>query len=39
MFCFCSTVENGGTSMRRIDRDGMIILAFGWLVALAVTLT
>jgi len=25
--------------MRRIDRDGMIVLAFGWLVALAVTLT
>jgi len=25
--------------MRRIDREGVIVLAFGWLVALAVTLT
>jgi hypothetical protein len=26
-------------TMRRIDREGMIVLGFGWLVALAVTLT
>jgi len=25
--------------MQRIDREGMIVLGFGWLVALAVTLT
>jgi len=25
--------------MRRIDRQGMVVIAFGWLVALAVTLT
>jgi hypothetical protein len=38
MFCFCS-LEARERKMRRIDRDGMIVLAFGWLVALAVTLT
>jgi hypothetical protein len=38
MFCFCS-YDKGEQNMRRIDRDGMIVLAFGWLVALAVTLT
>jgi hypothetical protein len=26
-------------TMQRIDREGMVVLAFGWLVALAVTLT
>jgi hypothetical protein len=26
-------------AMRRIDRQGMVVIAFGWLVALAVTLT
>jgi hypothetical protein len=26
-------------AMRRIDREGIIVLAFGWLVALAVALT
>jgi hypothetical protein len=25
--------------MRRIDREGIIVIAVGWLVALAVTLT
>jgi len=25
--------------MWRIDREGMMVIAFGWLVALAVTLT
>jgi hypothetical protein len=39
MFCFCShtTLEEG--RMRRIDREELIVLGFGWLVALAVTLT
>jgi hypothetical protein len=31
--------SRGKDNMRRIDKDGMIVLAFGWLVALAVTLT
>jgi hypothetical protein len=26
------------TAMQRIDREGAFVLAFGWLVALAVTL-
>jgi hypothetical protein len=39
MFCFCSQVDRRGRAMRRIDREGVIVLAFGWLVALAVTLT
>jgi hypothetical protein len=40
MFCFCSLQETEKErAMRRIDREGMMILAFGWLVALAVTLT
>jgi hypothetical protein len=26
-------------AMRHIDREGMVVIAFGWLVALAVTLT
>jgi hypothetical protein len=26
-------------AMRRIDQQGMVVIAFGWLVALAVTLT
>jgi hypothetical protein len=39
MFCFCSThrIEKE-RAMRRIDRQGMMVIAFGWLVALAVTL-
>ncbi len=31
--------KNEESSMRCIDREEMIVLAFGWLVALAVTLT
>jgi hypothetical protein len=33
------SVKSEEGKMQRIDRDGMIVLAFGWLVVLAVTLT
>jgi hypothetical protein len=39
VFCFCSVIDRRGRAMQQIDRDGVIVLAFGWLVALAVTLT
>jgi hypothetical protein len=39
MFCVCSLQERGRGQMLGIDREGMIVLAFGWLVALAVTLS
>jgi hypothetical protein len=40
MFCFCSVQRTEmERAMRRIDRQGMVVIAFGWLVALAVTLT
>jgi hypothetical protein len=39
LFCFCSSLREKEIAMRRIDREGIIVLAFGWLVALAVTLT
>jgi hypothetical protein len=38
LFLFLSQ-ERGRGQMLGIDREGMIILAFGWLVALAVTLS
>lgn len=37
LFLFSST-KGEENHMRRIDRQEMVVLAFGWLVALAVTL-
>jgi hypothetical protein len=42
MFSYCVTTarSQGGTMFAwKLDREGAIVLAFGWLVALVVTLT
>ena len=40
MFCFCSLDDSEGEGgMAGIDREGIFVLAFGWFVALAVTLS
>jgi hypothetical protein len=39
MFCFCSIISTEEGIMRKIDRQGAAVLAFGWALALLVTLT
>jgi hypothetical protein len=43
MFCFCSEISTEISTeesiMRKIDRQGAAVLAFGWALALLVTLT
>jgi hypothetical protein len=41
MFCFCSGIGDhaGRQSMRKIDRQGAAVLAYGWFMALLATLT